>query len=296
MYPLKNTDEALIYQGRITAVHPLTMTADIYIPEINNEYRGVYLLTDSIQTTYGTITMPEVDSLGLIVLYHRSKQPVIMGFIPPYKFNSGGQVFEYLKEGECQTSAKGGGYFKGDIAGNAIVGGNEMSADMHLPDSSKFSVFLGESEISNFHKNDLHIDYNSDIITIGKTFEYHKDLDLGIVPTADILKDGKLDRSIIEKVLKDARDVIKQLDDDESIFSLTSSIMSRVSDHTIKKSDVDEYAENLNDYILPASSTVVKGEMFGNNILSVSVKKDGDLVAGIEIDENGGRLTGRWDV
>lgn len=295
-YPIRNTDEALIYQGRVTAVYPATMTVDIYVPEINNEYRGVYILSDSIQTTYGAIAIPEVDSVGLIVLYHRSKQPVVMGFIPPYKFNSGEQKFEYLKPGECQTSSKGGGYFKGDVAGNGIVGNAEFTADIHLADGSRFDTFLRKTEISNFHKNDLHIDYNSDIITIDKSFEYCEGINLKTVSTSDIYKDNALNKDVIEDVLNRARKAIRKLSDDEGIFTVTRNIMLRISDHTIEKSDIDEYVEKLSDYTVSSSGTVVRGEMFKDNVLSIHAEKGGEMVAGIEIDENGGKLVGRWNI
>ena len=295
MYPLKNTDEALIYQGRVTAVYPATMTVDIYVPEINNQYSGVYILSNSIQTTYGTVSMPEVNSVGLLVLYHRSKQPVVMGFIPPYKFNSGEQKFEYLNPGECQTSAKGGGFFKADIAGNAAIGNAEAAADMYLADGEKLSVFLGESEISNFHKNDLHIDYNSDIITIGKSFRYQKSIDLKSISESDVYRNNTLNREVIESVLKDAENTIGELADDNSLFSLTRNIMKGMVEHTVVKSDIDEYVERLNGYILPSSGVSVEGEIFKDNILSVKVKNDDGLIAGFEIDELGARKVGRWN-
>ena len=268
-----------------------TMTVDIYVPEINNEYRGVYILSNSIQTGYGTITLPEVDSVGLIVLYHRSKQPVVMGFIPPYGFNSGKEKFEVLKPGETQISSKGKGFLKCDVSGNTAIG-NAEALDFFLPNGKNIVSSLGKEEISNFHTKDLHIEHNDDIITIGKTFKYHQAVKVQTFSVDDIYKSNNtLDRDTIDSVIDEANNILDSLN---SLFEKTENIRNSVISHTASREDIDKYAESLEDFKLKPSGITVEGALFKDCIISLLVKDSDKVIAGIEIDEEKGMLIGEW--
>ena len=290
-FNLTSSQEALIYQCRVIRVYPATMTVDVFVPEINNEFQGVYILTNNIQTAYGTISMPEIDSVGLIALYHKSKQPVILGFIPPYKFNQGEQKFEYLKPGESQVSGKGGAFFRSDILGNATVGTSTGVGTAYEYHGKKVDSFLEKNEISNFHRKDLRISDNDDIIKISDIFEIHETIPNSVVCAEDVLKWEDLQEDKIESVLSD---VEKSISDLSSAMTEIRNIFLRSSGKLLTQEDVQDFENAMRSYQMPQSGYCVKGKIFGDTGLKIGLYDGDEEVAGIEIDENGGKLTGRW--
>ena len=291
-FNLTTSQEALIYQCRITAVYPATMTADVYISEINSEYQGVYILTNNIQTTYGTASIPEVGSVGLIALYHKSKQPVLLGFIPPYKFNQGEQKFEYLKPGESQVSGKGGGFFRANSEGDVFIGTSSVIGSIYEKSGKVVDSLLEKCEISNFHRKDLRISNNNDIISMSSKLVAYTQIPIKKVAAKDVLKDSGLQEDVISSVMSDVDTVISKL---TNIMLEINKIFAKVSDKTLTKSDVSDFEESMKAYQLPLAGTNIKCECLGNGGIKFGLYDDDTEISGIEINENGGKLTGKWE-
>lgn len=87
------------------------------------------------------------------------------------------------------------------------------------------------------------------------------------------------------------------LSGENNIVDKTKSMIEAVlNDRSVNKSDISAYESFLNDCKMTGGGVKVSGTMFDGGILKIRVTKDGNLIAGIEIDENGGRLTGKWEV
>lgn len=291
------TGPATIYQCTVTKVRPGKMAVDIYIPETGSKFKAVRLLSQNIGTTYGTIVLPEENSLGLVAIYHKSHFPVFLGCIPGYGFNSGEQSFELLKQGEQQMTAIGGGFFKLDRAGNAILGSKASAHQWMMGDGTFVEAANHFLEFSNLHRNSLRIADNNDIISLNRSFEYRQCAEVKHYSEDEILNGDTVDWDLETKILDEAYQVMQRLDGEDDIFSRTSSIVtSLVTEHTCTEADIAEYESFLESAALKADGATVRGEIFGDSALKVEVlNKDGDAVAGIEIDgEFGGKLTGQW--
>ena len=290
-FSLTTSQEALIYQGRVTEVYPATMTVDIYVPEINNEFQGVYILTNNIQTTYGTISVPEVGSVGLIVLYHKSKQPVIMGFIPPFKFNQGEQKFEFLKPGESQVSGKGGAFFRSTLTGDAFVGTLSLTGSNYEKNGKNVNSFKEQEEISNFHRKGLRISCNDDIIKISDEFEIFEQLPNNKVRAEDVFKNDVIQESVLSSILADVEDVICRLN---SIMTEIKNIFSKSAIKTLTPEIVSEFKKSMLEYQIQKSGLCVRGQIFNGTGFKIALYNNDAEVAGIEVDESGGKLIGTW--
>lgn len=290
-FDLKTSQEALIYQGRVTGVYPETMTVDIYVPEINNEFQGVYILTNNIQTTYGTISMPEIDSVGLIVLYHKSKQPVIMGFIPPFGFNQGEQKFEFLRPGESQVSGKGGAFFRSTLTGDAFIGTSSVIGSSYEKDGKNVQSFREKEEISNFHRKDLRISYNDDIIKVSNEFEIFEQLPNDKISTQNILKNGVIQEETLSSILADVENAICNLN---TMLGEIRTIFLDSSNKTLTQESVSEFKKSMLGYQIQRSGLCVKGQIFNGTGFKISLYDNDTEVAGIEVDDSGGKLTGTW--
>lgn len=290
-FNLTTSQEALIYQCRITAVYPATMTADVYISEINSEYQGVYILTNNIQTTYGTASIPEVGSVGLIALYHKSKQPVLLGFIPPYKFNQGEQKFEYLKPGESQVSGKGGGFFRSNLAGDALVGTSNATGAIYEKTGKAIDSFLTKNEFSNFHRKDLRISDNNDIIKISNEFVAYKQISMKKISADDVLKRDGLQEDVISKIVNEVTSVI---DDLTNAMLEIQSIFAKSANRSITETDVSDFETAMKKYQLTQSGINLRCRVFGDTGIKIGLYDGDKEISGIEVNENGGKLTGEW--
>lgn len=292
------TGPAIIYQCIVTTVRPEKMSIDVYVPETSKNFRGVHLLSPNISTAYGNTALPEIDSLGLVAVYHKTHYPVFLGCIPGYGFNSGEQTFEPLCEGEQQITAIGGGFLKLDQAGNCVQGSNSSAHQWLMHDGTFAETGREFLEFSNLHRNSLRIESNNDIISLNRVFEYHQCFQAAKYSESDILKENTVDWDLEEKILHNAYQAMQRLSGDNDIFAKTEAIVSAlITKHTCTESDITDYEASLESLKLKTGGCTVRGEIFGNSAVKLEVlDKDEALVAGIEIDGNfGGKLIGRWE-
>lgn len=291
-FNLTTTQEALLYQCRVTNVYPSTMSVDVYVPESNNEYKGVRLLSGYIMTSYGSVCMPEVGSIGIVALYHKSKSPVLLGFIPPYGFNQGNEKFEYHNIGDFQNASIGGGFVKGDFVGNASVGNNYVARTIYKNDGDVSDFYRIKKEFSNFHRKDLRIEDKNDIMNISDEFTLYKQFKSNVKSQYDVYDGRAFNSSVLDEIITEADTAINE------IYSALSAVSDTFSDAENKVlteidiADLETLTENLK---LSVSGLNVKCEMFkdGGGI-KISLCNDDTEIAGIEIDENGGKMTGKW--
>lgn len=291
------TGGASIYTCLVTRVRPEKMSIDVYIPETSAKIQGVNLLSGSLGTTYGLITIPAEGTLGLVAKYHNSKLPVFLGAIPGNGFNSGEQTFESLHQGEYQITGIGGSFSKMDRVGNHIHGSKKFAHQWMTADGADVKVAKVFSEFSNLYRNHLRIAENNDIISLTRSFDYRQCSQLKRYRKDDLLSGGSLDWDKASQILRGASDAISSLVGDDGIFAKTKRIVSSLAvERACSESDIDAYEEYLKTLQLKSDGYRVRGEIFGDSALKLEVvDKDGTLVSGIEIDgEFGGKLTGRW--
>lgn len=291
-----NTSPTLIYKCQVTAVNPSTMTVNVWVPEAHTEYKGVYVLSSSVGDDYGAIHLPKVDSVGVVALYHRSNMPVFLGSIPPYGFNSTDIKFESIKQGEHHLKSVGGGFVKLDDCGNAIVGA-ENGAQQFLMNTGKMLTKTNDKiELSNLHRNSLHIEHKDDIISLNKEFEFYQSTTCKRYSTEDILNEGNINWDIVKDILDAAERTLDILVGENSIFARTGSLTGAIAvQRNATESDIDEFSKFVEGLKIERSGIKVKGTVFGEeNIVNVEVLNGEDLVAGISINENGGELLGTW--
>lgn len=273
--------QAYLHRCIVTAVYPYTTMVDVYIPQTGSQYSNVYVLMPTFTTTSGVISMPEVNSAGILAIYHSSYPPVFLGCMPPFGFNNDSLTFERVLPGETRISSQKGGFIDVDAAGN-ISSGTGLK-NIRYVDASGAEYTLGSSKVyaTPLSKNSLHIEQKNDIINLKNTFEFYQ-------------------RSKVESaqdVIDTAKKNIKMLSGENNIVDKTKSMIEAVlNDRSVNKSDISAYESFLNDCKMTGDGVKVSGMMFDEGILKIRVTKDGDLIAGIEIDENGGRLTGKWEV
>ena len=289
---------ASIHQCIVTKVRPSRMSVDVYIPETASKFQNVNLLSQNLNTTYGSVALPEENSMGLVALYHRAHYPVFLGCIPGHGFNSGEENFECLSQGEQQLTAIGGGFIKLDKSGNLVAGSRDSAHQWLMNDGTAMQTSKKSILFSNLHRNNLRIAENNDIISLDGDFEYHESIKTERYRKEDFLVNHTIDWELEQKILQKTHDIIAKLDGESSIFSATEAMVSSiVPKRSCTESDIASYESFLRSTKLPVSGNTVKGEIFGDSALKIGVYDESDtLVAGINIDaKSGGKLIGDWE-
>ena len=97
---------------------------------------------------------------------------------------------------------------------------------------------------------------------------------------------------MLGEIIAEADTVINEID---SALSAVSDTFSNAENKVLTESDIADLETLTENLKLSVSGLNVKCEMFkdGDGI-KISLCNDDTEIAGIEIDENGGKMTGKW--
>lgn len=289
----KPNPQILMYKCRVTKVYPERFAVDIYIPEINSEYRSVALLANNIQALHGAVTMPDIDSVGIIVLYHQSFRPVMMGFMPGYDFSKAQYAFETVLAGEHRLTSKGLSSLKLDSAGSAYLANGNNAGSFLTADNQAITLHESKSDITPLSKKHLMIKQENDIISLTEETIEYKDAVLPSYPPDTFIQNGVLNQAAIDKVISDATYVIQQLNDNEDFFAHMQAVKENM--FSLTEEDMAQYQQYLEEFRLTPSSPSIRVKKFTDDLFSFGVyDKTGVLIAGIDIDEDGAHQVGKW--
>lgn len=291
--------EALIYKCQVVAVRPETVGVDVYVPYTKSEYRGVYILSQALGKTNGTVAMPEVGAEGLLLLYHKSNMPVFLGTVPQQYFYGGNVVYEPLMPGETQSMSVGGGFINMDSSGNTTLGAVGEAEQLMLVDGTSMNVASAIRAVSNLYRNSLHINNNNDIISLDGEIELYKEAPCKAYSEAEIVPKGTINSDVEQKILNAANDIMDSLLGDNGVYNKLNSVVdSLTKTHTCTKEDIEDYVACLESAKLPKTGVSIRVSAFNEKDFKLCVLNNDEEIAGIVIDSktNKGTLTGNWDI
>ena len=288
----RETSEALIYACRIQNINPKTLSADIYIPQINRSYYGVYIGEGILGANYRSGGLPDATSEGLVALYSKSGTPVILGYIPPSSFNAGNEKFEYIDAGEYQNMSSGKAFAKFDKFGTAHIGSAGVGSRVFKSDGGVYDYHLNCTDISNLSKKELITDSKDGIISIYEKKELYEKSDIKTY-SADEIKENM---TAIEPLIVDsAKKITEDLFGQYGIFNELSGLIEAAVALKDFSLEFENYKKKTDAAKISYSGLSVSTEYFGNDVFSINVSdEEGNLVSGIKFTKDGAELTGTW--
>ena len=111
------------------------------------------------------------------------------------------------------------------------------------------------------------------------------------ISTQNILKNGVIQEETLSSILADVENAICNLN---TMLGEIRTIFLDSSNKTLTQESVSEFKKSMLGYQIQRSGLCVKGQIFNGTGFKISLYDNDTEVAGIEVDNSGGKLTGTW--
>lgn len=299
-FTINDNTPPLMFKGRVINVRPSTLSVDIYIPRTNKTYYGVYFGEGVLAQTYRSGGLPDVGSEVVVTSYSRTDAPVIVACVPPNQFGKSDLKFEMIYPGEYQIMSSGAAYTKFDRGGNAYIGGAGAASSTKTSDGATVNYQLKDISIGNFSKKELRTETKDDIMSIYGKSVFYETSDIHKYSADEILANPDLKNTI----LNDARHILTVLfggdtagesPSGRTLFDCLQIVIDNALNLMDFENDFEIYKARTRLAKLTMLGKRLSVEVFGENNFSIKLlDANNNLVSGITMDADGGRLLGTW--